>query len=245
MSWPDAGALDPMLVLFVGGIRVGRGRPAQAAGLRCLFLCRDQVRDKNRVGRGRLVVRLGPLRRLDQWHQRHAGGFGVCGIARRLLRSILVWHRKSDLDRSISLRDVPTDPYYYCRKGYAGAAIIVPDHSLGWFPDYLWVTGQIGIILRPGITPAVCRNEAIVTLAPPQASTILALLGQAAFVWDIVTDAIAWSDHAASVFPDIPASARASGLEFSKLIEPVRSIRTDALSPSPLARSSDGAPYRI
>ncbi len=83
------------------------------------------------------------------------------------------------------------------------------------------------------------------TLAPPQASTILALLGQAAFVWDIVTDEIAWSDHAASVFPDIPAPARASGLEFSKLIEPVRSIRTDALSPSPLARSGDGAPYRI
>jgi diguanylate cyclase (GGDEF)-like protein len=84
-----------------------------------------------------------------------------------------------------------------------------------------------------------------VTLAPPQASTILALLGQAAFVWDIVTDEIAWSDHAASVFPDLPALARASGLEFSKLIEPVRSIRTDALSPSPLARSGDGAPYRI
>ncbi len=83
------------------------------------------------------------------------------------------------------------------------------------------------------------------TLAPPQASTILALLGQTAFVWDIVTDAIAWSDHAASVFPDIPAAARASGAAFSRLIEPVRSIRTDALSPSPLARSSDGAPYRI
>jgi len=89
------------------------------------------------------------------------------------------------------------------------------------------------------------RNEATVTLAPPQASTILALLGQAAFVWDIASDAMAWSDHAASVFTDIPAEALKSGAEFSKLIEPVRSIRTDALTPSPLARGSDGAPYRI
>jgi diguanylate cyclase (GGDEF)-like protein len=84
-----------------------------------------------------------------------------------------------------------------------------------------------------------------VTLAAPQASTILALLGQAAFVWDIATDAIIWSDHAASVFGDIPPAAFASGAELAKLIEPVRSIRTDALSPSPLARSGDGAPYRI
>jgi diguanylate cyclase (GGDEF)-like protein len=84
-----------------------------------------------------------------------------------------------------------------------------------------------------------------VTLAPPQASTILALLGQAAFVWDIVTDEMTWSDHAASVFPDLSPQALASGAEFSKLIEPARSIRTDALTPSPLARSADGAPYRI
>ena len=79
----------------------------------------------------------------------------------------------------------------------------------------------------------------------PQASNILASLGQAAFVWDIATDAIAWSDHAASVFADIPPQALASGAEFSKLIEPVRSVRIDALSPSPLAHGGDGAPYRI
>ena len=89
------------------------------------------------------------------------------------------------------------------------------------------------------------RNEATVTLAPPQASTILASLGQAAFVWDIATDAMAWSEHAASVFTDIPADALNSGAEFAKLIEPLRSIRSDALTPSPLARGSEGAPYRI
>ena len=65
--------------------------------------------------------------------------------------------------------------------------------------------------------------------AVPQASSILASLGQAAFVWDIAADTIAWSDNAAAVFADIPPEALASGAEFAKLIEPARSIRTDAL----------------
>jgi diguanylate cyclase (GGDEF)-like protein len=89
----------------------------------------------------------------------------------------------------------------------------------------------------------VSRNEAILTSTVPQASTILASLGQAAFVWDVATDAIAWSDHAAAVFPDIPAAALASGAEFAKLIEPVGSIRTDALGHSSSARG--GTAYRI
>ena len=38
----------------------------------------------------------------------------------------------------------------------------------------------------------------------PQAADILACLGQATFVWDIATDAIAWSANAASIFPNIP-----------------------------------------
>ena len=81
--------------------------------------------------------------------------------------------------------------------------------------------------------------------APPQASTILASLGQVAFVWDIATDAVAWSEHASSVFPDIPAAALASGAEFSKLIEPERSIRMDAIGHSPPAHGAAGTPYRI
>ena len=40
--------------------------------------------------------------------------------------------------------------------------------------------------------------------AVPQASSILGSLGQAAFVWDLTTDAIAWTDNAAAVFPDTP-----------------------------------------
>jgi diguanylate cyclase (GGDEF)-like protein len=88
------------------------------------------------------------------------------------------------------------------------------------------------------------RNEANVTAAPPQTSTILACLGQAAFVWDVESDAIAWSDHLAAVFADIPREALSSGAEFAKLIEPKGSIRTEALAHSPV-HGTDGTPYRI
>jgi diguanylate cyclase (GGDEF)-like protein len=91
----------------------------------------------------------------------------------------------------------------------------------------------------------VSRNEAILTSALPKASTILASLGQAAFVWDIATDAMIWSEHANAVFADIPAASLKSGAEFAKLIEPERSIRTDALRHSPPPQRGEGAPYRI
>ena len=76
-------------------------------------------------------------------------------------------------------------------------------------------------------------------------STILASIGQAAFVWDIASDAIDWSDHIGAVFPDIPQPALATGAEFAKLIEPARSVRTDALGHSPPVRGREGTPYRI
>ncbi len=82
------------------------------------------------------------------------------------------------------------------------------------------------------------------TATRPQVSTILASLGQAAFVWDIATDAITWSGHAASAFPDIPAAALASGAALAKLIEPVGSIRSDTLNVPAPARHG-GVPYRI
>jgi diguanylate cyclase (GGDEF)-like protein len=77
------------------------------------------------------------------------------------------------------------------------------------------------------------------------ASAILASLGQAAFTWDIATDHLIWSEHVAAVFPDIPPERLASGAEFSNLIEPLRSVRSDALIPSAAAHGADGAPYRI
>jgi diguanylate cyclase (GGDEF)-like protein len=79
----------------------------------------------------------------------------------------------------------------------------------------------------------------------PQAADILAALGQATFVWDIATDAITWSANAAAVFPEIPLETLASGAQFSKLIEPSRSIRLDALGQSAPSPGAEGAPYRI
>ena len=81
--------------------------------------------------------------------------------------------------------------------------------------------------------------------AVPQTQDILASLGQAAFVWDLASDAIAWSDNAAAVFSDIPAQALSRGADFARLIEPSRSIRTEALSHSPPARGGEGVAYRI
>jgi diguanylate cyclase (GGDEF)-like protein len=79
----------------------------------------------------------------------------------------------------------------------------------------------------------------------PQASSILASLGQAAFVWDIAADSLSWSDNAGAVFTDVPMQALTSGTEFAKLIEPTRSIRSDVLGQSAPPRSSEGVAYRI
>ncbi|MBI5260507.1 MAG: EAL domain-containing protein [Bradyrhizobium sp.] len=83
------------------------------------------------------------------------------------------------------------------------------------------------------------------TSALPQASDILASLGQAIFVWDIATDSIAWSDEVGAVFSDVPPEKLANGGEFAKLIEPSQSVRIAALSQSPAVHGVDGTPYRI
>ncbi len=79
----------------------------------------------------------------------------------------------------------------------------------------------------------------------PPASSILASLGQATFVWDIAADSLAWSDNAATVFTDVPAQALVSGSEFAKLIEPSRTVRIDALGQSATPRNGEGVAYRI
>ncbi len=79
----------------------------------------------------------------------------------------------------------------------------------------------------------------------PPAASILASLGQATFAWDLATDVIAWSDNVATVLPDIPGAALVTGAEFAKLIEPQRSVRTDALGQATNVPSGEGVPYRI
>jgi diguanylate cyclase (GGDEF)-like protein len=77
-------------------------------------------------------------------------------------------------------------------------------------------------------------------------SSILAALGQAAFVWDIASDAISWTGQAASIFQDIDPASLASGAALAKLIEPSGSIRANVLlATSPASRRGEGLPYRI
>jgi diguanylate cyclase (GGDEF)-like protein len=89
------------------------------------------------------------------------------------------------------------------------------------------------------------RNEAILTPALPQASDILAALGQAVFAWDISSDAIVWGEQAGAIFPGIPAERLATGAEFAKLIEPAQSLRTAALAQTSAVHGADGTPYRV
>jgi len=49
---------------------------------------------------------------------------------------------------------------------------------------------------------------------------MLASVGQAAFVWDIATDAITWSDQASAVFADVAPASLATGASFPRMIEP-------------------------
>ena len=77
---------------------------------------------------------------------------------------------------------------------------------------------------------------------PIDASRILATLGQVAFDWNLVTDAISWSDQVNTVFAGLPATALASGAGFAALIEPSRSVRDEAVQ---RACAPDGVAYRI
>lgn len=94
------------------------------------------------------------------------------------------------------------------------------------------------------VSPAVPDVSAVDAAALPQPSAILAALGQAAFVWDVATDRLIWTDAAASIFRDIPAAALSTGRGLSELIEPQRGVRSEALTSAPQAASGAGA-YRI
>lgn len=89
------------------------------------------------------------------------------------------------------------------------------------------------------------RNEAILTPELPQTATILSSLGQAAFVWDLASDVIVWSDHVGAVFPDVPLPQLCNGTEFGKLIEPERGVRSEAMRQVAPLHGVDGTPYRI
>ena len=77
------------------------------------------------------------------------------------------------------------------------------------------------------------------------ASGLLAALGHASFDWDIASDAIQWSDNAASVFGGIPLDALAKASELAKLIESLRGVRADAILNGSTKDTGSGVAYQI
>ncbi|MGO4712070.1 EAL domain-containing protein [Bradyrhizobium sp. 2TAF24] len=74
---------------------------------------------------------------------------------------------------------------------------------------------------------------------------MLAALGQATFIWDLASDAMGWSEAATRLFAGLPSEALASGSAFAQLIEPARSIRTDAVLAPGRSDAGSGVAYQI
>lgn len=96
-----------------------------------------------------------------------------------------------------------------------------------------------GPAIAPGDTPFLH------SVLPAAGSDLLAALGQASFSWDIAGDTLHWSDNVAAVLRDIPQPSLSRASEYSKLIEPIRAIRNDAVLNSTVADGGAGVPYQI
>jgi len=95
-----------------------------------------------------------------------------------------------------------------------------------------------GPATAPAADPAVNRST-------PDGVDLLAMLGQASLAWHIAGDTLQWSDNVAEVLTGIPLSALSKASEFSKLIEPSRGIRNDAVLNSTGIDTGSGVPYQI
>lgn len=80
----------------------------------------------------------------------------------------------------------------------------------------------------------------------PAAGTILASVGHAAFVWDIVSGVMQWSGNVASVVPNVPPPALLQADEFTRYIDPQsRGARHDAVIGSPRGDAGEGVTYQV
>jgi diguanylate cyclase (GGDEF)-like protein len=95
------------------------------------------------------------------------------------------------------------------------------------------------------VPPARSAAELHAGLAGPDPAAILSALGNAAFSWDLASDALVWSERAAELFHDVPQETLATGAGFATLLEPSRAIRTDALLTTSAAAGANCVPYRI
>lgn len=97
----------------------------------------------------------------------------------------------------------------------------------------------------PAPGSAVAPGDAAISRLSEPGTDLFAILGQAGFSWDIAGDTLCWSDNVAAVLRDIPQSALSAASEFSRLIEPMRGVRNDAVMNSTASDGGDGVPYQI
>jgi diguanylate cyclase (GGDEF)-like protein len=79
----------------------------------------------------------------------------------------------------------------------------------------------------------------------PEITAILTASDQAAFVWDLASDAIRWSDNAGRLFGELPSDALESGVGLAQFIEPAQSMRSDAVQKSGGVDHGEGVRYQI
>lgn len=99
--------------------------------------------------------------------------------------------------------------------------------------------------LHSGPPIAPVESPAVRPIYPVASADLLAVLGQASFAWNIASDTLHWSDNVGAVLPDIPQAALLKATEFSKLIEPARGIRNDAVLNSTAIDTGQGVPYQV
>jgi len=79
----------------------------------------------------------------------------------------------------------------------------------------------------------------------PAPGPLLARIGAVSFAWDLRSDAMAWSANAADLLEDIPAEARTTGAGLSALIEPSRTLRSEAVLHGGGVDRGQGVSYTI
>ena len=80
-------------------------------------------------------------------------------------------------------------------------------------------------------------------LAPLELAAILRSVGEAAYAWEIGTDALSWGDNTAAVL-NVPLATIASGHDYAALLDPANATtRFDAIMQAPGPDDGTGVPY--
>jgi diguanylate cyclase (GGDEF)-like protein len=79
-----------------------------------------------------------------------------------------------------------------------------------------------------------------------EVAAILSSIGEAAYRWDLKSDALAWSDNACAVLPVGAIAGIATGRAYARHLDPANLVtRYDAVTRSGERDCGDGVPYRV